>query len=208
MTTLVYSNGLRDALAGGRDFDSNSYKVTLHTSTYTPSVDHNFQDDLTNELTTTGGYTAGGWTVTNPAITHTLANSWATAAATTTAYTLGQVVRPSAGNTYAYRCVVAGTSGGAAPTWPTVVGTTVTDGTVTWLNIGTAVLKFDMDDPTWSTFTAGPFRTAVLANTTPGTAATNPLIAAFTFASDQTGGGGTFTINVDSASGVFTIGVS
>jgi hypothetical protein len=212
MTTLVYSGGLRAALGGGvtggRDLDGDTFKCTLHTNTYTPTVTHAFQSDLTNELATAGGYTAGGLTLSGVSLTTTAANSWSATAATTTAYTLGQVVRPSAGNGYLYRCVVAGTSGGAAPTWPTVVGTTVADGTVTWLNIGTAAIKFAFSDAVWTSFTAGPFRHAVVADTTPGTAGTNPLICAFSYAADQTGGGGSHTIALDTVSGAFILGVS
>ncbi len=50
-----------------------------------------------------------------------------------TAYALGDAVRPTTRNGYAYECTVAGTSDAATePTWPTVPGTTVVDGTVTW----------------------------------------------------------------------------
>lgn len=212
MTTLVYAGGFRAALgggvSGGRDLDSDTFKLTLHTSTYTPTVTHAFQSDLTNELSTAGGYTSGGLTIAAPTLTSTAANSWAVTAATSTAYSVGQVVRPSAGNGYLYRVVVAGTSGGSAPTWGTTVGRETADGTVVWLNIGTAGVKFVFTDPTWSSFTAGPFRHVVLADTTPGSAATNPLICAFSFGSDQTGGGGPFTINLDASAGAFVAGTS
>lgn len=58
------------------------------------------------------------------------------AAATTTAYALGDFVQPATPNDRYYMCVAAGTSGGSAPTWPTD-GSTVTDGTVTWRDMGT-----------------------------------------------------------------------
>lgn len=46
------------------DWVTDTIKVTLHTSTYTPNQDtHVFASDLTNELTTAGGYTAGGVTL-------------------------------------------------------------------------------------------------------------------------------------------------
>lgn len=55
---------------------------------------------------------------------------WAVA----TAYVVGDLVTPTVLNGKNYRCTVAGTSHAATePTWPTVtLGTTVTDGTVTW----------------------------------------------------------------------------
>ncbi len=59
-----------------------------------------------------------------------------------TAYDIGDAVTPenaggtAGGNGYWYQCMVAGTSGGIAPTWPTTIGVTVADGTVTWQNMG------------------------------------------------------------------------
>ena len=49
-----------------------------------------------------------------------------------TAYAVGAKCQPSVHNGWQYVCTVAGTSGSSAPTWPTTVGNTVTDGTVTW----------------------------------------------------------------------------
>lgn len=46
---------------GPMDLLSDSIKLTLHTSTYTPNQSTNeVKADATNELTTAGGYTAGG----------------------------------------------------------------------------------------------------------------------------------------------------
>lgn len=53
--------------------------------------------------------------------------------AATTAYSLENLRRPlAARNGYYYEVTTAGTSGGTEPTWPTTVGNTVVDGTVTW----------------------------------------------------------------------------
>jgi HK97 family phage major capsid protein len=51
-----------------------------------------------------------------------------------TAYALGDIVVPILGlqNGFRYECTTAGTSTTTQPTWPTVEGATVTDGTVTW----------------------------------------------------------------------------
>lgn len=58
-----------------------------------------------------------------------------TAWAASTAYALGDFVRPTSiadGSLFVYECTVAGTSGTTEPTWPTVDGQTVVDGSVTW----------------------------------------------------------------------------
>jgi microcystin-dependent protein len=62
-----------------------------------------------------------------------------------TAYADGYYVKATASYNYVYECTTAGTSHAATePTWPTSVGNTVSDGTVTW----TCRAK-------WSSFTAG-----------------------------------------------------
>jgi hypothetical protein len=52
--------------------ETNKIKVGLCTSTYSPDQDvHNYYDDITNELTTTGGYTLGGMVLPTPTLTYT-----------------------------------------------------------------------------------------------------------------------------------------
>jgi len=66
-----------------------------------------------------------------------------------TAYSLGDVVRPTTRNGYVYECTTAGTSDAAEPTWPTTVGNTVTDGTVVWTcraNYALANVTIDASD--------------------------------------------------------------
>lgn len=49
---------------GTFDMDTDTFKVTLHTSTYTPNAaTHTVYADLTNELSTANGYTNGGATM-------------------------------------------------------------------------------------------------------------------------------------------------
>lgn len=55
-----------EAVADGRiDLDTDTFKVALLTSTYTPSMTHDQYADLTNELSTANGYTSGGATLAN-----------------------------------------------------------------------------------------------------------------------------------------------
>jgi len=59
MASLVYNSAIRDASVGNIDFDSDTFKMMLVTSTYTASKSHAKRSDITNEVTGTG-YTAGG----------------------------------------------------------------------------------------------------------------------------------------------------
>ncbi len=156
------------------DFLSDTIKVSLHTSSYTPNLDtHETLSDVTNEISGTG-YVAGGVTLASKTITYTPADSWATARANSTAYAVGDIVRPASGNGHLYRCIVAGTSAGSPPTFPTVSGQIVTDNTVTWAEIGRGLTVFDCADPQWTgaTFSC---RYGVVARST-GTAGTSPLL--------------------------------
>jgi len=180
------------------DFDSDTIKATLHTSTYTPNrATHDYVDDLTNELATSGGYTAGGVTAGTKTVVTTEANSWGTVHTTSTVFTVDYVVRPSVGNGFLYRCVVAGTSASSAPTWPTVIGTTVTDGTVTWECVGRAICVIDCADFTWSTATFTGARYCVISDRQTGVNSTSPLIGLIDFGTDKAGGGGNFTVQLD-----------
>lgn len=81
--------------------------------------------------TTTGASTtSGGAQFTAVPKFYTLNNF-----AVSTAYTAGQIVRPTGGDTREFLVTVAGTSAASAPTWPTVVGNTVVSGGVTFLCI-------------------------------------------------------------------------
>jgi hypothetical protein len=58
------------------DWDADTIKVSLHTSTYTPNQDTpNFYDDLTNEVANGNGYTTGGQAITTSAPTYDTASN-------------------------------------------------------------------------------------------------------------------------------------
>lgn len=60
MASLIYNSCLNDMATGAIDFDTNSFKIELVTSSYTPNKDtHTKRSDVTNEVSGTG-YTAGG----------------------------------------------------------------------------------------------------------------------------------------------------
>ena len=60
-TITAYNDGKKYILNGAVDLDTDTIKVSLHTSTYSPDIDaDDFHDDATNELAASGNYTAGG----------------------------------------------------------------------------------------------------------------------------------------------------
>lgn len=123
------------------DLLSDAIMVALSTSAYTPDQDaHDYFNDVTNELTTANGYTAGGQQIANDTLTYTS---------------------------------------------------------------GTNVMKYDGDDMSWtsSSITA---RVATIYDSTPGTAATDPLIGYCVFNADVTTSAGTLAIAWDSA-GILTL---
>ena len=60
MANAIYNSFKKDIMSGAIDLDTDTIKVMLVTSSYTPNIDtHDFMDDVTNEVSGTG-YTAGG----------------------------------------------------------------------------------------------------------------------------------------------------
>lgn len=63
MADVIYNSFKRDIMNGSIDLDTDTVKVMLVTSSYTPNIDtHTKRSDVTNEVTGTG-YTAGGATL-------------------------------------------------------------------------------------------------------------------------------------------------
>ncbi len=69
MADLIYNSFFVDVAGGDIDLVADTIKVMLCTSSYTPADTHNRRDDITNEVAATGGYTAGGATLANKALT-------------------------------------------------------------------------------------------------------------------------------------------
>lgn len=62
--SLTFYNSFRKYVADGTiDLDTHTFKVMLVASGYTPSTAHTVKTDVTNELSTANGYTAGGATL-------------------------------------------------------------------------------------------------------------------------------------------------
>lgn len=73
------------------------------------------------------------------------AGSAAVARANTTAYDLDDLLVPAVANGFYYKVTTAGTTGGAPPTFPTVPGDTVTDGTAVLTCMGKTALVANTD---------------------------------------------------------------
>ena len=69
MADIIFNIAKLNILNGGLDFDTNTFKVLLVTSSYTPNQDtHEDRADVTNEVTGTG-YSAGGATLASVTVT-------------------------------------------------------------------------------------------------------------------------------------------
>jgi len=97
MASLIFNSAVDDNIRGNIDFDTDTFKMMLVTSTYAPNKDtHTKRSDVTNEVSGTG-YSAGGSTCALT-VTKDTANdkvtiqpavvTWTTASITARAYVL------------------------------------------------------------------------------------------------------------------------
>lgn len=71
MPSKLYGNFLKQALNKEIDWDSDTIKVALLTSSYTPNQDtHDYYDDVVANQVTGTGYTAGGITLSSKTSTY------------------------------------------------------------------------------------------------------------------------------------------
>lgn len=64
-STFTLYTPFKNSLGSGTyDLDSNTFKIMLTTSTYTPSAAHATKSQVTNEVANGNGYTTGGGTLT------------------------------------------------------------------------------------------------------------------------------------------------
>lgn len=75
MADVIYNSFKKKIMDGSIDLDTDTIKVALVTSSYTPDQDtHDFFDDVTNEVSGTG-YTAGGASLANKTVTQDNTNN-------------------------------------------------------------------------------------------------------------------------------------
>jgi hypothetical protein len=71
ITSKLYGLGMKHLVVGNVDLDTDTFKISKHTATYTPNQDtHDFFDDATNEVAAGSGYNAGGEALTGVAVTY------------------------------------------------------------------------------------------------------------------------------------------
>src|SRR5512139_558935 len=71
-----YGNGLLNLCKGNIDFDSDTFKIMLCTASYTPDQDaHDYRNDVTNEVSPSGNYAAGGVALQNVSVTYDSASN-------------------------------------------------------------------------------------------------------------------------------------
>lgn len=76
VTAKLYGKAMLSILNKEVDWNTDTIKVALVASGYTPDQDaHDYFNDITNELSTGSGYTAGGATLANPTVTYTGASN-------------------------------------------------------------------------------------------------------------------------------------
>lgn len=62
---FTFYDSFAELIADGTiDLDTHTFKLQLHTSSYTPNQAHDELSDLTNEVSNANGYTTGGVTLT------------------------------------------------------------------------------------------------------------------------------------------------
>jgi hypothetical protein len=194
MAGKIAGQGLLSAFSGEINYLTDTIKAMLTTSAYTfDPLTHRYKSSVTNEVSGTG-YTARGATLAGKAATYTAANSFGTSRANSTPYVVGDVFRPATGNLFLYQVVAAGTSAASPPTFPTVIGDTVADGTARISCVGIGIFVLNATDPTWpaSSITA---RTVVIYKDT-GTDGTSPIIFADTLPADVISSSGTWTYDI------------
>lgn len=203
----IYPNLIFLGIGNGyADLSTDSVNVALLGSGYTPNFDADaYWSDISSHEISGTGYTAGGIAVAGSSWVLTPANSWGVSWAGTTVFAYGQAVIPTSPNGYIYEQVAAvstPTTGGTQPTWPTVEGQTVTDGTCIWACKGGCITVFDSDPVTWTTatFTADY---AVLYDSQSGTPSSEQLLALQTFASAQSPSAQDFQVSPDPNVGWF-----
>lgn len=153
VTARVYPQAFAQISAGEVDWPNETgLKMALMGTGFSFDDTHDGWADISaNDYGSATGYTAGGEALTTKAVTET-DSSALTARADSTAYAVGDIVRTGTDSGRVFLCVVAGTSAGTEPAGMATSDflERVTDNTVTWINIGSAITIYDADAVSWT----------------------------------------------------------
>ena len=196
VTSNTFFNGADQAALTGWT-TANRFKLALFNTL--PSLSTALYSSLTGEVANGSGYTTGGVALTSPTHVVTAAASWATSWVTSTSYTVGQIVKSSGAAGYLFRCVVAGTSAGSAPTQTTEGALDTSSTGAQFVNCGQAIEVWSSANATWTASggSIGPAQYGVIYDSTSGA---NLVLVNFGAAQTATSGN-TFTVSPDAILG-------
>ncbi|RCG31966.1 DUF4082 domain-containing protein [Sphaerisporangium album] len=183
----LVGSAIVDAFSGNIDWENGTVVATLHTAEWTPNLATLSRvSDLADEIPSGHGYVQGDGEPVDGRTSTFVPAANLTARANTTAYAVGDLRRPASSNGHVYRCVTSGTSGSSAPTWPTTSLSTVTDGTVTWMECGRGVAILGCDLVAFGGI-SGEALYLVMSDRTATDPADQPVILVVQFESPQSG---------------------
>lgn len=185
---------------GGINWLADNIMCALYTSAWTPSLDVATGYSNINEVASGYGYAQGGVAIGSKSAAYTAANSYGQLWAATTAYNVGDIIRPLASpNGHLYMCVAAGTTGGTEPTW--IIGrgaTQPSDGTVTWVECGLGVFSLTCATPAWTVTGTITFQYVAFYDASATSPVSKPYVLVINFGATQTGSAsGSMTLPVD-----------
>lgn len=201
-TYSLYRQAHLRAWSGQVNWVADNIVMTQHTASYTPNLDTDaFVSSLTNEVPAGLGYIQGGLPLLNKSAQYVPASSWGDVWAPVTAYQAGQVVRPQVPNGFLFRCITAGISGAGAPAWPSLIGSTVADGSATWGCVAAGTVALLASPVQWLSY-SGSVRYLVISDRTPPVPSAQPLIGLLDLGTTYTGSGGNFDASFDPAGAI------
>jgi hypothetical protein len=198
---------MRALLTGGSNLTGHVLKLALVGAGYAPNLVTDQYWSIAQSFEFSGpGYTAGGNNLTGTVVNVTAAASWPQGyPASGTPVQAGEIIRSGS---YLYRAANSGTAAASAPVFPTIEGETVTDANgIVWTNVGEVILVFSATGGfSWASISTNNVPYAVIYDSSPGTAATDPLLVLLTFSPAMTNvPAGPVTLNPDPSLGFLAL---
>jgi hypothetical protein len=202
-TSRFYPRAMLTAFRKEWSWQTDSIYAAILKHNYDYSENDTYWSDISSHEISSGtvNYSTNGIALNSKSVSGVAANSWSNAWAPSTSYSAGYIIRPTTGNGHVYLAQNTGVSGATQPTWPTIVGQTVSDGTMVWNTCGSYVTALACTDPQWNDITFSNAGYLAIYSRTPATDSARPLIALIDFGGAQSVTSGTFKIDAP-ASGI------